>query len=82
MMVSVWKKSLANSPAAWVRRNGPVRPRQARPTDLTTQHGDLVAQDQQLGGHRRIAAGGLGQPAERPNGGHVHQAYEHALDRA
>jgi hypothetical protein len=37
-------------------QHGPVRPRQPRPTDLTTQHGDLVAQHQQLGGHRRIAA--------------------------
>jgi hypothetical protein len=28
------------------RQHGPVRPRQARPTDLTTQHGDFVAQHQ------------------------------------
>lgn len=40
------------------RQHGPVRPRQARPTNLTTQHGDFVAQHQQLGDHRRVAAGG------------------------
>jgi hypothetical protein len=37
-------------------------------------------------GEAPLAGGGGGergpQPAEHPNGGHVHQAYEHALDRA
>jgi hypothetical protein len=38
--------------------HGPVRPGQPRPADLAAQHGDLVAQHQQLRGHRRIAASG------------------------
>ena len=37
--------------------HGPVRPGQPRPTDLATQYGDFVAQHQELGGPRRIAAG-------------------------
>jgi hypothetical protein len=41
-----------------------------------------VAQYQQLGGHRRIAAGCLRQPAKHPDGGQVQQAYNHAPDRA
>jgi hypothetical protein len=37
-------------------QHGPVWPGQPGPTDLAAQHGDLVAQHQQLGGHRRLAA--------------------------
>jgi hypothetical protein len=52
---------------------GPVRPRQARPTDLPPQYGDSVAEHQQLGGHRGLPARDLRQPAEHPNRGQVQQ---------
>jgi hypothetical protein len=62
--------------------HGPVRPGQARPADLAPQHGDLMAQYQQLGHHRRIAPCHLRQPAEHPNRAPVQQPNKHALDPA
>jgi hypothetical protein len=63
-------------------QHGPVWPGQARTPDWAAQHGDLVAQYQQLGGHRRIAAGRLRQPAEHSDGGQVQQTYNHGPDHA
>jgi hypothetical protein len=62
--------------------HGPVWPRQARAADLAAEHGDLVAEYQQLGGQRGLAACDLRQPAEHSNGGQVQQSYNHATDRA
>jgi hypothetical protein len=58
--------------------HGPVRPGQPRPADLATQHGDFVAQHQQLGDHRGLAPRDLRQPAEHPNCGQVQQSNNHA----
>jgi hypothetical protein len=44
----------------------PVRPRQPRGLDLTLKHGDLVAQDQDLGVLGAIGPGEQGKPAEHP----------------
>jgi hypothetical protein len=52
------------------------------PTDLAPQHGDFMAQHQQLGDHRRLAARHPRQPAEHPNRGQVQQANKHAPDPA
>ena len=45
----------------------PIRPGQPQSADLTSQYGNLVAQHQQFGGHRGLAARELWQPAEHPN---------------
>jgi len=63
-------------------QHGPVWPRQTRPADLATQHGDLMPQHQQLGGHRGFAARHLRQPTEHPNSGQVQQPNNHARDPA
>jgi hypothetical protein len=52
-------------------QHGPIRPRQPRTADLTTQNRDLMTKHEQLGDHRRIATRELWQPAEHPNGGEV-----------
>jgi hypothetical protein len=44
----------------------PVRPRQPRRLDLGLEHGDLVAQDEDLGVLGAVGAGEQGEPAERP----------------
>jgi hypothetical protein len=62
--------------------HGPVRPGQARPTDLAAQHGDFVAQHQQLDDHLRLATRDLRQPAEHPNRAQVQQPHKHPPDPA
>jgi len=59
-------------------QNGPVRPGQAWPAYLAAQHGDLVAQHQQLGDYRGLAACHVRQQAEHPNCGQVQQPNNHA----
>jgi hypothetical protein len=44
----------------------PVRPRQPRGLNLTLEHGDLVAQDQDLSVLGAIGPGEQGKPAEHP----------------
>lgn len=55
-----------------------IWPRQARPSDLASQHSDLVVQLQQLGDHRGLAARHLRQQAEHSNRGQVQQANNRA----
>jgi hypothetical protein len=53
------------------------RPGQARSTDLAAQYRYIVTQHQQFGDHRRLAAGGLRQPAEHPHRAQSQQSNKH-----
>ena len=44
----------------------PVSPRQPRCLDLALEHGDLMAQDEDLGVLGTVGAGEQGEPAEHP----------------
>jgi hypothetical protein len=44
----------------------PAGPRQPRGRDLPLEHGDLMAQDQDIGVLGAIGPGGQGKPAEHP----------------
>jgi hypothetical protein len=59
-----------------------VRPRQARPVDLATQHRDLMAQHHQLDEDRGLAPRYLRQPAKHPNRSQVQQPNNHATHPA
>jgi len=48
------------------RQDRPVSPRQARSLDLTLQHGNLMAQDEDLGVLGTVGACEQGEPAEHP----------------
>jgi len=55
----------------------PIRPVQPRPTNLPTQHRDLMTQDQQLSDHRGITARKYSQPPEQPNRNQIHEPKTH-----
>jgi hypothetical protein len=56
------------------RQHRPVRPRQPRGLDLTLKHGDLMAQNQDLGVPRAIGSGEQGKLAEHPQRREVSQS--------
>jgi hypothetical protein len=60
----------------------PVRPRGPWATGLSAQHGDLVAQHQQLRRLGGIASGKERKPAEHPNHDQVEQSNSHEPDHA
>jgi hypothetical protein len=45
-------------------QDGPISPRQLRSLDLALEHGDLVAQDEDLGVLAPVGPGEQGEPAE------------------
>jgi hypothetical protein len=57
----------------------PVGPRQPRDSDLALEHGDLMAQDQDLGVLGTVGPGEQSQPAEHAQYGQVResQCHEH-----
>ena len=55
----------------------PVGPRQPRDLDLALEHGDLMAQDQDLGVLGPVGPGEQGQPAEHAQHGEVRESQGH-----
>jgi len=53
----------------------PVSPRQPRGPDLTLEHSDLMAQDEDLDVLSAIGAGKQGKPAERPQYGQAGESH-------
>lgn len=56
----------------------PVGPVEPGPGDLTTQDGEFVAEDQDLGVLRRLAAAEQLQPAKGPDDGEVQESDRHS----